>query len=236
MERFPLSQWGLIMAKNKFNRNGASYKRKHPASVSTGKTFLIVTEGKKTEPNYFNVLKSIFKLNIKIEPSPGTDPVSLVNKALELREKRKKESKKNVNIVAYDEVWVVFDLETPCSERHEQARQVKGESRSIGICWGISDPCFEYWFLLHEEYTTRLFGDCSEVISLLKNHWPDYEKGKTPSKEFVGKQNQAVNRAVKCREYHGASGSSGNPSTTIDKLICSLNAATRPYFRLVNIE
>ena len=46
----------------------------------------------------------------------------------------------------------------------------------------LSMPCFEYWLLLHFEYTTRAFlgtpgrSACSRVISELKRHLPDYEK------------------------------------------------------------
>lgn len=43
-------------------------------------------------------------------------------------------------------------------------------------------PCFEYWLLLHFEYTTKAFlgtpgrSACRRVISELKRHLSDYEK------------------------------------------------------------
>jgi len=64
---------------------------------------LIVCEGAKTEPNYFNeirVLERLSSAHVKIIPSAlGTDPLSVVNSSIEEFEK----------IHAFDKVFVVFD-------------------------------------------------------------------------------------------------------------------------------
>jgi hypothetical protein len=203
----------------------------------SGKAFLIVTEGEKTEPNYLKALRDRFQLNateVEILHPEGTDPITLTKKAIELRETRRKSAKKGFAI-AYDEVWVVFDLEKPHDERRKLAVQAMGMKEATGIRFAVSDPCFEFWLLLHGEYTTSPFPDCDSVMKRLEKHWPAYSKGHPPSLPFLEKLPVAVTNAQRCREHHTTSGGDGNPSTKVDILAKSLNDATRSHlqFQLV---
>jgi hypothetical protein len=52
-----------------------------------------VAEGEKTEPNYLKALRDRLQLNateVEILHPEGTDPITLTQKAIELREVRKK--------------------------------------------------------------------------------------------------------------------------------------------------
>jgi len=169
--------------------------------------------------------------DVEIVHPEGTDPITLTKRAIELRDERKKEAKKNPTKVAYDEVWVIFDLEKPHDERRELAKNAKSLKGVSGIQFASSDPCFEYWLLLHEEYTTSPFIDCSQVIKRLKRYWKDYSKGESPSKEFLDKIPIAVTNAKHCREHHKTSGGIGNPSTDVDYIVRSLNGATRKHYQ-----
>ena len=40
----------------------------------------------------------------------------------------------------------------------------------------IVNPCLEYWFALHFEYTSRYFSGCSQANTVLKKHLSSYEK------------------------------------------------------------
>ena len=40
----------------------------------------------------------------------------------------------------------------------------------------IVNPCLEYWFALHFEYTSRYFSGCSQANTALKKHLSSYEK------------------------------------------------------------
>jgi RloB-like protein len=43
----------------------------------------------------------------------------------------------------------------------------------------FSNVCFEFWILLHFEYTTRAFHNCDEIIKYIRqNHDADYAKAK----------------------------------------------------------
>lgn len=42
----------------------------------------------------------------------------------------------------------------------------------------LSNPCFEIWYLLHFNYSTKQYGSNEEVIRDLKSHIFDYSKSK----------------------------------------------------------
>jgi uncharacterized protein YnzC (UPF0291/DUF896 family) len=208
--------------------------RKLPKHSPSGKIFLIVTEGAKTEPNYFKKIRDRLKLTVNlvevIHPE-GTDPLTLTREAIQLRDARQKEAIKSSTIVAYDEVWVVFDLEKPHDQRRKLAQQAKALKGVRGIHFAVSNPAFEYWLLLHWEYTTAPFADCGDVCKRLKNHWPNYGKELVPGSECIEKFPTAIKYSERCRQHHENCGGAGNPSTEVDKLVRELNdAARKPYY------
>ena len=216
--------------KRNFTRGPDAYRRGKPQFPSSGKAFLIVTEGKKTEPNYLKALRVRLQLNatdVEIVHPEGTDPITLTKRAIELRDARKRSAKKGLE-VAYDEVWVVFDLEQTHSERRKLAKQAMAMKEAAGVQFAVSDPCFEFWLLLHEEPTHSPFADCQPVIVRLARHWPAYAKGTLPPLTFLEKLPVALTNAERCRKHHEDSGGDGNPSTRVDLLVRCLNAAARP--------
>lgn len=224
------------MSKNhrSFYRGSSAYRRGVPRFPPSGKAFLIVTEGEKTEPNYMDALRKRLQLNatdVKIVHPPGTDPVTLTKHAIALRDARKKSAEKSYTVLPYDEVWVIFDLEKEHDQRRELAKRAMRLEEAAGIQFAISDPCFEYWLLLHHDYTTRPFPECDAVIKLLNKHMPGYSKGMKPESSIFDKLPAAVRHAMRCRKHHETSGGNGNPSTKVDFLVANLNAATRPHLR-----
>jgi hypothetical protein len=222
-----------VKGSRSFARGPATYRRGKPLFTPSGKAFLIVTEGEKTEPNYFKALRNRLQLNatdVEIVHPEGTDPITLTHKAIELREARRREAKQGL-VIAYDEVWVVFDLEKPHDERRKLANKAMAMKDAKGIRFAISDPAFEFWLLLHVEYTTTPFADCDTVIKRLERHWPGYSKGQTLSSEDMDKLPTAVQHAQRCREHHAAGAGDGNPSTKVDLLARALNSATRPHLQ-----
>lgn len=194
------------------------------------RTFLIVTEGAKTEPNYFKALRDDLRLktvHIEFEHSTRTDPISLTQYAIKLRDQRAK-SARSGDGVEYDEVWVVFDLEEPASPRRAQAQQALRLPRTGGIQFAVSDPCFEYFLLLHYESTTMAFSDCADVIERLMRNWTGYTKGGPLPVDLLARATDAVTRAKTVREAHAATGGLNGPSTDVDSLVVQLNPALGP--------
>jgi len=218
-----------------FARGSHYYARRKPLRPPSGYSFLLVTEGEKTEPNYFVALRNKLRLtsvDVEIVHPEGTDPITLTEHAIELREMRRIAARKG-EYIPYDETWVIFDLEERGDIRRaqaERARQLKGAE---GIRFSRSDPAFEYWLILHFEYTTAPLANADEAVRRLRRSWVDYDKCCTPRDELFSRTAFAADNARRCREYHLSAGGDGNPATEIDLVIHNLNEATRPHYRLL---
>jgi hypothetical protein len=117
---------------------------------------------------------------VEIHHPHGTDPLTLIRAAIAIRDQRKRQAEEGFNI-SYDEVWVVFDMEKWHDERRKLAVQAMNMKEAAGINFALSDPSFEFWLLLHKEYTTAPFADCERVIERLKVYWQNYSKGQSPT-------------------------------------------------------
>lgn len=178
---------------------------------------LIVCEGK-TEKNYFSGLRDLYKLSnaniIICDDMHGSDPLSVVNCAIDNYKKDRD----------YDRVYCVFDRDK--HKTFNDAQQKLKNSRFKGKLHGIiSEPCFEFWMLLHYKYTTRPFcaaGDesnCDQVIFALKEFMPDYQKGdRNVFEKTKNMIDTAIKHAKKVKQYHQTSGTE-NPSTEIYRLV-----------------
>jgi hypothetical protein len=133
---------------------------------------LIVCEGKKTEPLYFNGLAKRL-LTVDVVQARGTDPVSIVKDAAEQKKRRLKESYSSTTLLAYEHVWCVFDVDA-----HPNLENALATAKDNGIRVALSNPCFEYWLLLHfVRFATNLTRFQAER-ELRKNYLHGYDKGK----------------------------------------------------------
>lgn len=198
----------------------ASLKRKK-AKRAPYDMVLIVCEGEKTEPNYFRALIDDLQLNtanIKIAKNrAGSSPRNVVDVA---RQKYKKEKD-------YDAVYCVFDKDKHPSyaEALDIIRREKSRGkRGCPMYATTSIPCFEFWILLHFVYTTKGFDTghgsiCANVISDLKAHIPDYEKGEASTYQLVkARLPTAISNAKKIEHYCKTSGTD-TPSTNLYILV-----------------
>lgn len=144
------------MPKNKKNKNKPIKPVLH-----------IFTEGEKTEPYYINGRiddkYSEYRTIVVIEKTKKNTPVQLVEEAIKHQKSEK---------LKQDVYWVVFDRESIAKysdERHLKARRL-AQKHDINIAF--SNICFEYWLLLHFEFTTACYASCDDLLtnSNLKNH------------------------------------------------------------------
>jgi hypothetical protein len=166
-------------------------------------------------------------LEVVIHHPNCTDPKNLIKAAMALRDQRRREAKQGT-AVPFDEVWVVFDLEGNNPVRKKQAQAARSSKGPILLA--ESDPSFEYWYLLHEEYTTKQFRDVDDLINSLQTYClKEYRKNECPID--LAKTPRAAKNAQKVREYHKNNG--GNyPFTDVDLVVRALNESTRPHLRL----
>lgn len=146
---------------------------------------LIVSEGSKTEPNYFNEIRKAYRLhtaNVEVRPSElGTAPIQVVQYAKELFENGDRH--KRIPSRAFEQVYAVFDRDDHGSYRDalNLAVTLDGKLRNnnkqpVSFRAIASVPSFELWLLLHyEDIQAPIHRD--EVMRRLRQHFPGYEKG-----------------------------------------------------------
>ncbi len=184
------------------------------------KWILIVCEGDETEVIYFKALRSELRLGmvkIEVEGAGGGD-IKVIKYAIALRQRRKNEAKKDSEIAEFDETWAVFDKEGE-NKKPSFLEAVKLAERE-GMCLAISEPSFEYWYLLHFKYTTQSFANGDAVIKVLERELKQtYRKNKAYFKQLYPKTDTAIDNAQHIFEYHNNSTTFPNPSTTVYKLV-----------------
>ena len=181
-------------------------------------SILIVCEGTKTEPNYFEAFakrqQGIIVYDIEVK-GLGRGTRDVVEKAISLKNKNN-----------YDRVWAVFDKdEFPAKDFNEAI--VMGQRNGIEAAW--SNEAFELWYLYHFQNVTTGVSrkDYEAKISAAVNASPKYKsKGKykyakRDSNNYetmttYGSMESALQYAeAKHLEYKDARYASQNPCTTV---------------------
>ncbi len=211
-----------------------SYKKRGSARGGReSRAVLIVTEGSVTELVYFTRLRQLLRLSrdlVEVAPGRGTDPENLVKDAVRRREARKREARKRTSDrVPFDEVWCVFDAEG--GRREQELKAARDLARGENIQSVISRPCFEFWLLLHVQYSSSDFPDCDAAVAFLAQKLPGYRKNAPPMDLLLGLIPSAVQNAAKLRSDHERTGSI-SPGTDVDLLVRALNDMPRPENQL----
>lgn len=182
---------------------------------------LIVCEGEKTEPFYFNGLKDAYGLNsanVEVFGECGSDPVSVFDYAVHRYRLEKRAGD------PFDRVYCVFDKDAHAN--YETAvRRIAHASPKGTFFAATSVPCFEYWLLLHFRYTTRPYQPLpgnsagNQVLSDLCEEMPGYQKAQKDVfrelQERMEDAKQNANRALTAAEQNGTD----NPSTRVHELV-----------------
>lgn len=112
------------------------YQQREIATREPLERFLIVCEGKKTEPNYFEGFRVPGDVVKIIGLGDNTD--SLVEKAIQIKQKG-----------TYDQHWCVFDRDSFPTNRFNRALLL---AQNNGFRVAYSNEAFELWYLLHFHY------------------------------------------------------------------------------------
>lgn len=133
-------------------------------SILERKYFLIVSEGERTEPNYFNYFKNFLPKHL-VETvdvhGEGDNTINIVRKAISLRDIREK----SVSLPKYDEVWAVFDKDDFPANRFNSAVRLAAQ---FNIESGHSNQSFELWYVLHFQFLQNSLHR-SDYIRTLSN-------------------------------------------------------------------
>ncbi len=187
--------------------------------------FLIVCEGSKTEPNYFEALiedngSSICEVDIE---GKGMATVRLVEEAEAIKKKLEHQ-----NDTKFDRVWVVFDKDdfTDFNQAIDLAKQK-------GFLTAWSNEAFELWYYLHFAYLDTAISRDDYIAKL-----QDFIRKKLNDNTFVykkrdpdiyyllkehGSEANAKKYAARLRTLHnGTDYATHKPCTYIDLLVQEL--------------
>jgi hypothetical protein len=205
------------MAKRKptkvHERRVRSYGRSQ-GKTQPGRYILIVCEGAETEPNYFERLRDYFKISlVKVERHGGV-PGALIEKAQQLINQRKLEG-----LDQYEEVWCVFDVENP--NYNPTFHEAVGIADAHHYLLAISNPAFEFWYILHFERTTRPFRDGQEVKGYLEQkHIHGYSEAMPVFDLLLRYTSEAIRNSKSILENHPINDQRfPNPSTSVHLLV-----------------
>lgn len=201
-------------------------ERKREFINPRAESYLIVSEGEKTEPAYFDALKRDIEqscggaIDVKVF-GEGRGTTSLVRYAQNCVGRSSR---------VYQHVWVVFDKDdfTDFDDAIRLARE-----NGFHVAW--SNQAFEFWLYLHFYYCdSALHRDdwCEKLDVLFKERGireEGYEKNLSDLYTLVsayGDVDMAIRSAAKIRARYGevSSPSACDPCTTVDLLVSELRS------------
>lgn len=148
--------------------------------------FVVAVEGMKTEPDYFNILKTFQpKVEIRILCEKfHTAPDKVLQRIQRFI--------KSNDLKPTDEAWVVVDKDQWPDEQLLKVFNWTTRKPNYGLA--LSNPKFEFWLLLHFEDGKGISTsqDCS---TQLKRHLPHYDKGVDARKISLEHVREAIRRA-----------------------------------------
>jgi hypothetical protein len=172
------------------------------------RTVLVVTNGYRTEVDYFEALKqepwvTAAKVTVKFQPGA---PDAVVNRSAQIRDQN-----------AYDEAWSVCDVD----EFDVTAARASADHQEVELA--LSVPSFEVWLILHVAEGCPGFNNAAQVGVYLKKFVGDWDKTKLNFDQFRAGVFDAAVRAQRLGDPPDA-----NPSTTVWRLINSLRNGEIP--------
>ena len=194
--------------------------KRPPPKHNSRDRVLIICEGSKTEPNYFEELRDHLKLDtakVEVDGSSGSSPKSVVEYA----------KRRYLQDNEYERIYCVFDQDSHAT--YGQALNTLNAQQPAGVFHAITSvPCFEYWLLLHFTFTTKPYAhsgtrspaDC--VMDDLKQYIPAYDKG---NRQIYAKLRDKTELAIKYAERASQQAiqiQTDNPTTEVYKLVTYL--------------
>ena len=202
--------------KNKRQRfqtgSSSGLRQRHVEFREVRQRFLIVCEGEKTEPNYFNGFRAP---GVVVDVTGlGNSPRQLVEEAL----KRRKQDE-------YDQVWCVFDRDD-CKVSDFNGTLDRARSQKISVAY--SNQAFELWYLLHYDFHNTAVPRQDYRKKLRKSLGRDYRKNDPHMyNQLSSHQDTAIEHAERLlKEYSPRSPSTDDPSTTVHLLVKQLRLFT----------
>lgn len=211
---------------------------KRPRNVATTpifeKKYYIFCEGTKTEPNYFNGMKTKIERKAIYKNAVFVDVQGVGQGTMKIIEQAEKFVKQNN--VRDAEIWIVYDKDDflPEDFNNVSVRAFALDNNECNIKYNVawSNQCIEYWFVLYFDYYVS-DNDRSYYIDFLNEKFKklgigEYVKNDAEIFEKLQKYGDAV-RAVKyaekrLKEFNNVSDAKKVPATKVHLLYQKLSA------------
>lgn len=216
------------MGRGKIERRGSKPRRTKPV-------ILIVTEGEKSEPKYFEHFRTR-QNNVEVRVVPNsknggkTDYLNLIRKASRICKDD------DLSPRSGDSVWIVADgdvnyqVADAIKKKNEALTQARATAEKEAYSLLISNPCFELWYLLHLRYTTAHLPDYDAVKKALEQAGiKDYEKHNDLYEQLASETIEAIKRAKRLETHQVENGFTlplcidANPFTEVYRLVEKLS-------------
>lgn len=196
-------------------RKGVKIDQRSVAQMDLIQRFLIVCEGERTEPYYFQsfrVPKEVVSLSIV---GTGYNTMSLVRHAVALKTEDD-----------YDQVWCVFDRDSFPVQDFNNALSF---ARHNNINVAYSNEAFELWYLLHFHFYQTGISRADYINKLTNLLGREYQKNMRDIYQILeDRQDIAMQNAERLLNiYKPCMPSRDNPSTTVHLLVKELKRFTR---------
>ena len=171
-------------------KQGRSFIRKNKFR-SKNVTYIIAVEGHVTEQSYFKMFKvqgAHIDVQIVSKRTKG-HPMKVYSRLKEHIEINEILLKKG------DEAWLVVDRDEE-NRTEQQLNEVYEKCRNENFGFSLSNPCFEYWLLLHfETPAAKSVSNVQNCKKRLIRHLPNYEKNNVEINKLRPRVRDAVDNA-----------------------------------------
>ena len=215
-------------------------QKKTNKPLAVGK-ILIVCEGEKTEPYYFewwkeqieyikkasNKSRTVGQIDVRFDSGIDVKGEGKVTESLVEKTKYYKDRA----IVDYAQIWCVFDCDPDgTSTKREQYNAAIEKCKKYGINAAYTNEAFELWYLLHFNRIDTGLSRTQYEEKLTNRLGKEYKKNDPEMYELLLKhpkadQQRAIENAKTLLEkYEGTKNyADHNPSTTVHELVETLN-------------
>ena len=160
-------------------RQRRSLRRAAPTR-SPKRKFIIYSEGKNTEPDYFRAIRHDLLgalVDVEMIDAVGV-PTTIAEKACKRTAAMKRARRQKSSFEEGDQVWAVFDR-----DEHPKVPEALERCRMSNVRVAFSDPCFELWLILHLDDFDRL-DDRHQVQAALARVCEGYDPKGRKSADF----------------------------------------------------
>lgn len=150
------------------------------------KLFIVATEGKETEKQYFRIFNSSrIKVEILATTEDGKSSPEYVLERLDIFKER-------YDLDEDDMLWLVSDVDRWGAKK---LSSVCSQARQKGYNLAISNPCFEVWLTLHFEELNTQDRTCDNFKARLRTILGSYNGSNLDISAYKQNIENAVNRA-----------------------------------------